>query len=400
VRNVNGALARYAVAAALVRVSDEGSRVALLFLAAAGGLGTRIGGLLVAVLLLPHVLAAPLVGTLVDRSDRRARAVALLAGGFGACLGLAGALVGGAPLLLVVVVLVAGGCCGPAMTGGISSVVPDLVAPARLPRAFGVDALTYNVAGVAGPAVAALLAAAVSARFATAALAGSAATGAVLFATLPARPATVETEPPSRPGWLAGARAIASDRALAAVTFATSLGQVGAGALPVIAAVAALRAERPGEAGLLLGAIAAGGLLGSLLWTARPAVAARAPLVVMVGLVAAGLPLALAGATGSLSLRVLLFGLSGVADGPLFGALLLTRQDRAPAQARSQVFTLGAGAKITAAAVGAGLGGALSAWSVSAQLLVAGGLHVLAGGLGVAAVGVRRARSREPGLVG
>ena len=61
-------------------------------------------------------------------------------------------------------------------------------------------------------------------------------------------------------------------------------------------------------------------LLGSVLWTVRPARVERAPLVVMLGLVTAGLPLALAATTGSLPVRVGLFALSGVADGPLFGA--------------------------------------------------------------------------------
>jgi MFS family permease len=398
VRQLSGPVQRYAVGAVLVRLSDEGSRVALVFLAAAGGLGARVGGLLVAALLLPHVLAAPVVGTLVDRSRRAARAVALLAAGFAAALGLAGLLVGTGPVALVAVVLLAGGCCGPALTGGLSSVLPDLVSRERLPRTFGVDSLTFNVAGVAGPAVAALLAGAVSPRFATSALAVSAGVGALLVATLPARPSVVRTGPPPDPGWLAGARAIGRDRDLAAVTAATTLGQVGAGALPVIAALIALRSGQPSQAAVLLGAVAAGGLLGSLAWTAHPAGVGRAPLVVMTGLVAAGLSLALAGTTGLLPVRVLLFGLSGVAGGPLFGALLLTRQDRAPAEARSQVFTLGAGAKITAAALGAGLGGALSSWAVSAQLLVVGAVHVLAGGLGVAAIGVRRARSRQPGL--
>ena len=69
-------------------------------------------------------------------------------------------------------------------------------------------------------------------------------------------------------------------------------------------------------------------------------------------------------------MRVGLFALSGVADGPLFGALLLTRQDRAPVEARSQVFTLGAGAKITAAALGAAPWVGPQRWSVSGQLPV------------------------------
>lgn len=384
---------RYAAAATLVRLSDEGSRVALALVAIDAGRGARVGGLFVAVLLVPHVVAAPAVGNLVDRAAYGARRVAALAAGFGAALAAGGLLVGRAPDAVVLLVLLAGGACGPALTGGLSSVLPDLVRPERLPRAFGLDSLTYNVAGVAGPAVAAVVAGALSPAVATYGLALSVLVGAGLLATLPARPHRAAGS--GGPGWLSGARAIVRDRALGAVTAATSLGQVGAGALPVVAAVAAVRAGRPGEAGLLLAAIAVGGLVGSLLWTARPARPDRAPAVVMWGLVAAGLPLVLAAGTGSLPARVALFALSGVADGPLFGALLLARQDRSPAGARSQVFTLGAGAKITAAALGALVGGALSGWPVSGQLLVAGGLHILAGLLGRAGLG-RLPRARPP----
>ncbi len=110
-------------------------------------------------------------------------------------------------------------------------------------------------------------------------------------------------------------RGDAGDRALGAVTGATSLGQVGAGALTVVASVAALRAGRAGEAGLLLGALALGGLVGSLLWTLRPARTDRAPVVVMIGLVAAGIPLILAGGATALQVRVAFFALSGVANG-------------------------------------------------------------------------------------
>lgn len=389
-------LLQYAASATLVRLSDEGARVALSLLAVAAGLGTRVGGLLIAVLLVPHVVAAPAVGAFIDRSARPVRRVAVLAVGFALGLGLAGVVAGRGPLAAVVLVLLLAGCCGPALTGGLSSALPDLVRPSALPRAFGVDALTYNVAGICGPALAAVVAGAWSGRWATEVVCLSAALGAVVAVSLPARgperPSVAgdSGHPPEvRAGaWLAGVRAIGRDRVLRAVTTATTLGMVGAGALPVVATVVAVRAHRAQDAGLLLAAEAVGGLVGSLLWTARPAGPSRAPLVVTCGLVAVGVPLVVAAATDSLSLRIALFAIAGLADGPTFGALLVARDDRAPAGARSQVFTVGAGAKITAAAVGAALGGLVSGAAVGAQLLLAGGLHVLAGLLGLAMLAV------------
>lgn len=388
-------LPQYAASATLVRLGDEGARVALSLLAVTAGLGTRVGGVLIAVLLVPHVVAAPAVGAFVDRSAHPVRRVGLLAAGFAVGVGLAGVLAGRGPLAVVVVVLLLAGSCGPALTGGLSSVLPDLVARPRLPRAFGLDALTYNVAGIAGPALAAVVAGVWGGRWATAAVASSAALGAVVVATL----AMSGPDRPSRTGdrghssdaslmWTAGLRAIARDRALRAVTTATTLGMVGAGALPVVATVIAIRAHSAQQAGLLLAAEAVGGLAGSLLWTARPASADRAPVVVALGLAAVGVPLMLAAATGALPVLLVLFGLAGVADGPTFGALLLVRDARAPEDARSQVFTVGAGAKITAAAVGAALGGLLSGLAVGPQLLLAGGVHVLAGLLGLAMLAV------------
>ena len=384
-----GRIARYAAAAALVRLSDEGARVVLTFLAVDRGLGVQMGGLLVAALLVPHVVAAPLVGAAVDQSRRAERRVALLAMGFAAALAACALSTGRVPPAALLVVLLVGGCSGPALTGATSSLLPSLVSPAALPRAFGLDSLTYNVAGIAGPAGAAVLVGLTSAVTATLIVAGCAAVGALLVATLPIRPRAARAQN-VRPGWLAGVRAVTGDRALGAVTGATSLGQVGAGALTVVASVAALRAGRAGEAGLLLGALALGGLVGSLLWTLRPARTDRAPVVVMIGLVAAGIPLILAGGATTLQARVALFALSGVANGPLFGALLLTRQERSPVELRSQVFTLGAGAKITAAALGAALAGGVTWLSVGGQLAAVGAIQVVAGAVGLLALGAAR----------
>jgi hypothetical protein len=119
------------------------------------------------------------------------------------------------------------------------------------------------------------------------------------------------------------------------------------------------------------------GLLG------RPAPAARAPSVVLLGLVCVGVPLATAGTSSSPVVTAALFALSGLFSGPVFGALLVTRDRQAPPELRSQVFALGAGAKITASAAGAALAGALAGLPGALQLLVAGGWPVIAGGVGL-----------------
>jgi MFS family permease len=179
------------------------------------------------------------------------------------------------------------------------------------------------------------------------------------------------------------------DRVLATVTGATCVGQLGAGALPVVAAVLAERWYGPAWAGWLVTVAAAAGLVGSLAWTWRPAPPDRAPRVVVLGLVGVGVPLATAAASSSLAVMVALFALSGLFQGPLFGALLLTRERQAPQRQRAQVFAVSASAKITATATGAALCGALSGAPVGVQLVLAGGWPVLAGGVGLAVLGLR-----------
>jgi MFS family permease len=380
----------YTSAAILVRAADEGARVALVLLAVQRLASPAAGGVLVAALLLPHVVAAPVLGAAVDRVRRPMLLVTAGSVGLGLALALTAAGVGRVPLPLVVAILIAGGSCGPALTGALSSQLPALVARPALPRAFGVDALTYDVAGMLGPAVVAVVAARASAAAATVTLAGAAVAGGALVATLPAR-REASAPGPSRKtsagaGWtlLAGLRALVRSPVLAVVTSSTSLAQLGFGALPVVVAVMATRAGSPSEAGLLLTVLTAGSLVGSLLWTWRPARPERAPWIVLLGVVATGLPLLAAAWSFSLAWTAALFALSGAANGPLFGALLLTREHFAPEHVRSQVFTLGAGLKITTAAAGAALAGLVAGLPSSGQLLLVGACPVLAGVAGSA----------------
>ncbi len=377
------ALGGYLVAACLVRFADEGSRVALVLLAVqrTGSAGT--GGILIAALLVPHVVAAPAVGLLVDRARQPRWVLAVAASGFAAALAVAGVGVGRVPLPVVLGALVAGGCCGPALTGALTSQLSGLVPAESLPRAFGLDSLTYNIAGIAGPALAGVLAAGFGAGVATSALSASAGVGTLALAALPVGGHGPGPAPAAATPLTAGVLAVVRDRVLVVVTGASSAGQLGTGALPVVAAVLATRAHSPAHTAVLLTAVAAGALVGSLAWTLRPPPSARAPLVVMVSLIGIGVPLAVAAASTSLAFTTVLFAVSGLSTGPFTGALFTARQDRAPEQLRAQVFTIAAGLKTTTAAAGAGLAGALAQTATSTQLLLAAACPLLAGSLGL-----------------
>jgi MFS family permease len=375
-------LRRYLVAAVLVRLADEGARVALVLLALQRTSSAAVGGALVAALLVPHVVAAPAVGLLIDRARRPQRVLAGAALGFALTLTTATATLGQVPFVVVIAVLLVGGTCGPALTGGLISQLGALVAPDELPRAFGLDSLTYNVSGIAGPALAGLCASLASAAVATVALAVAAGAGAVMLATLPIPPRTRGEVAVARPRLRDGALVLVHDRVLGAVTVASGLGQLGPGALPVIAAVVAGRLEAPAASGWLMAAIPVGGLLGSLAWTWRPADARRAPLIVMAAMVGIGVPLAFAAGAHSLPTLAALFALSGFFIGPFTGALFTARQAHAPERLRAGVFTLGAGIKTTAAAAGAALAGMIAHAPSSTMLLLAAASPILAGALG------------------
>jgi hypothetical protein len=384
---------RYVVGAGLARTADEGARVGLVLLAVERTGSPTLGGMLVAALLVPQVVAAPVVGRTVDRARRPARTLGVLAAGFAVCLGLAAAVLGRVSVVLVVLLLLAAGTMAPAVTGGLSSRVGGLVAPERLGRAFGVDSVVYNVCGVAGPAGVGVLAAG-GAGLPMTALAAGGVVGSLVVARLPLAPSSAPDRAPGAGAttW-AGLTVLVRDPALSAVTVASCLSQVGLGALGVVVALAAARGGSVQDAALVLAALPVGALVGSLAWTWRPVSPGRAPSVVMWSEVGLGVPVALAGAARGLGGLAALLLVSGVALGPATGALLLTREHRSPAELVAQVFGIGAGVKLACGAGGAALAGLVAGLDSWVLLLGCGALPVAAGVLG--AVMLRSADRRE-----
>jgi predicted MFS family arabinose efflux permease len=280
------------------------------------------------------------------------------------------------------VLLVVVGCGGPALTGALSSRLGEIVPAAQLSRAFGIDAATYGVAGVAGPALAAAAAALWSPTVATLVLAGCAVAGALVVVLLPVRVRPSGARPPRmRDGMVA----IGRSRPLLLVTVTTTLGETVAGVLPVAAVVVAQAAGLPDAAGWLVTALSAGALLGSLGWAWRPAAPEHLPRVLVVALVGVAVPLVVAAVLPPVPVVMgLLFALSGIADGPLVGAMFASRQQHSPAPVRGQVFTIAAGLRSTAAAGGAALAGLVAGLGPAVVLGLAA-VFPLTGALGVVA---------------
>jgi len=102
-----------------------------------------------------------------------------------------------------------------------------------------------------------------------------------------------------------------------------------------------------------------------------------------------GVPFALLAVIPGRWPTLILFAAEGLLDGPLFASLLIVRDREAPPAVRTQVFTVGAGLKVTAAAGGAALAGAATGLGAGALLLAVAGSQ-LAAALAAAALLRRR----------
>ncbi|MFD9247417.1 MFS transporter, partial [Streptomyces sp. NPDC059556] len=189
----------------------------------------------------------------------------------------------------------------------------------------------------------------------------------------PPRPATS----PVRGDLLAGLVAVRDSRELRAITAATCLAFLGLGALTTTAVRLADSQGRPGAGGWLMTAFAAGALAGSLaLARLRPATAPQR--LAVTGLAGTGLALAAAALAPGPLVRATAFAAAGVFDGLLLTATLRLRADHAPPHRRTQVFTIGAGLKISAAALGAALAGWTGQGSATWDLAAIAALQLLA----------------------
>ncbi|MFJ3446474.1 MFS transporter [Streptomyces sp. NPDC086081] len=393
------ALPVYLTAAVLARTADEGARVALVMLAAQRADSTALGGALVAALMVPHVAAAPVAGALADRVRRRR----LFHGGtvtlYGVALAALAILVGRTGDFVVLALAAAAGCVAPLLTGGLTSLLGELLPKDRLTRAFSADAVSYNLAGICGPAAAAALGTVTSAGLALAVLGTGATAGGLLLFSLRLRPRPGSRTRGTRPrpaDLLSGAAILVRQPALRSVTWASSLGQLGVGALPVVSVLLARQYEAAWAAGGLMTAFAAGALAGSLGYAYRPAGQERPERVVLWGLLGTAFPLAAVPWSGHILVATALFAAAGSCTGPLFSALLASRERYAPEAVRTQVFTLGAGLKSTFAAAGAAVAGALSSSGTAPLLLGTAVCQAAAAAVGRLLLTDHRARDTSP----
>lgn len=337
----------------------------------------RLGSSLLAALTISAAFGGPLLGAVLDRARYPGRILTLALWLYAGGLAFIGLLLGQVTTWLIVVIALASGLFMPSISGGWSSRLKSFVADEHLARASAVDAATYNMAGLAGPALAGLIAAWLGAGWAIAAVVALVICALPMAWSLPGR-----REPATRTSLArdvaAGFAIILANRALFRIASVSVVSCVGMGALWVISPLLGQALfGNAGYGGLLLSSLAMGALAATTLYARWPPRHGPDRVIFTATLLLVASLLALAFAHTRTGALVAMF-VAGIADGPQLAATFEVRHREAPERLRSQVFTTAASLKIAAFAIGAAVAGQLSAVSLRVTILAACGAQVLA----------------------
>ncbi|MFF5007969.1 MFS transporter [Streptomyces phaeochromogenes] len=367
--------------AAAARAGDEMSGPALLLVGyAVGGSATEASALLAGITVSAAV-GGPLLGALLDRSPRPGRLLARALALYGTGLVLILLSLGRLPLELTVLIAVFTGLLGPALSGGWTAQLPRVVPRERMPRANALDAMTFSLASLVGPALAGALAHLLGAPAAVVASAALIAFALPAAWTLPMGRDRDRDKTPSAASLTAdlaaGIRAITRTRPLARATLASVVSCTGLGMLITCTPLLGERAfGSAAEGTLLLTCTAVSALAANAVLARRPRTIAPDTIIWSSTLLLA-VALVLS-ATGHPVLVVAAALTAGVGEGPQLAALLAVRHRESPERLRSQVFTTGASLKITGFALGAAVAGPLATHSLPTALLTAAGVQLVA----------------------
>ena len=282
-------LARYLLAATLARVGDEMVAFTLVLLVLERTDSAALAGLTGAAYALPAVVTGPLLGAWLDRTRYRRTALAVNQAVLGAVMLSMLAVVGHTSPWVTPVLAAVAGTTLPLVSGGFTSMLPSLVPSERLPRANSLEAASFGMAAITGPAAAATLAAAVSAEAAAVVIAVMAILSILAIGRLPALLAAPGVNEPFLSSVVAGLAHLARTPRLRASTVTTTLlmGVTGMLLITLPLHMASIGAPRS-AAGYLWTALELGSITTALL-LGRLQVRWRPEYVVMVSVAAYGL---------------------------------------------------------------------------------------------------------------
>ncbi|WP_433008198.1 MFS transporter [Kribbella sp. CA-294648] len=381
-------LPRYLLAATLARVGAEMVAFTLVLLVLERTDSAALAGLTGAAYALPAVITGPLLGAWLDRTQYRRTALAVSQAVLGAVMLAMLAVVGHTAAWVTPVLAAVAGTTLPLVSGGFTSMLPSLVPSERLPRANSLEAASFGIAAITGPAAAATLAAAVSAEAAAVVIAAMAALSILAIGRLPALPPAPAAPEPFLGSVIAGLAHLARTPRLRASTVTTTLlmGVTGMLLITLPLHMASVGAPRS-AAGYLWTALELGSVTTALL-LGRLQVRWRPEYVVMVSVAAYGLAFAAWPLAGTFAVLLVLAAATGLVEGPMLPAMFAARQQYSPTALQGRVSTTAASLRVGAAALGQAGAGLLvpvvgthrALLLVAAGLVAASGIGWLAGG--------------------
>jgi predicted MFS family arabinose efflux permease len=373
--------------ATLTRFADEMFSVGVVLLVLHRTGSAALAGATVAAVTLPSLVTGPVLGAWLDRAgDRRRQAMIL--DQLLAATSLVGIvlLAGNAPHWTVPAVALVAGITWPLSFGGFTSLIPVIVPDELLAQANALEATSFNVAIIAGPA----LAGTISAVWSPAASLLTEAVLTLAAIVLIARVAAMDAAPtastlPVKTIVRAGLLHLVRTPVLRGVSASGALALGGLGLLTV--AFPFLAAEELGAdrsvAGYMWAAFASGSMIGALLLV-RLQTRWRPERVMLVAIFGLGLVMLSWPLASSVPAALALIALGGVVDGPGLSAQFAARQRWTPSAMLGQIFTTAASMKVGAFAIGAAVAGpAVVALGAPGTIVLAGSLQIAAVGLGL-----------------
>ncbi|HSX28461.1 MAG TPA: MFS transporter [Candidatus Saccharimonadales bacterium] len=363
-------LSHYLAGALPARLGDEMSGQAILLVGIAAG-SAALGSTLLASLTFAAAVGGPLLGALLDRSKHPGRILGLAISFYALGLTLIALSIGHIPTWLSWILAFATGVFMPAISGGWSSRLKSFIADEHMTRASAIDATTFNIAGLAGPALAGVIAAWFGAGWAIAVLIGLLVAALPMAWLLPKHSGRSTIHVTSfLQDVVAGFKVIIARRALLRITLTSVISYLGIGMLWVACPLIGREVfGNVGYGGVLMSVLSASALAATIAYAKWPTRYSPDTIALLTTVVLAVAMLILAFADSRL---IVFFAMlvAGLADGPQLAAIFAVRHREAPSYSRSQVFTTGASLKITAAAAGALLAGYLVAESLQVTILV------------------------------
>nr|WP_228046516.1 MFS transporter [Saccharopolyspora sp. HNM0983] len=324
-------------------------------------------GVLVGLFAVATAIGGPLLGRLVDKTGQTR---VLVTSAFGSAVGFALLALGADSLLLAAVAVVLAGGLTPPLEPCLRSLWEKLLGQQRLvAAAYSLDASLQQIVYVTGPLLVVAIAAATSPTLAVWCVAGATLVGTLLFARArPVRqwqPSHYETR-----SWAGPLRSSELRKTL------LSLGGVGF-ALGVFSLATVMFAEANSTSGdmsgLLLGAHAAGALIGGLIYGSRtwPASAGTQLPILFAGLACCYLPLL---TQPSLAIMIVLMGIAGIFLSPVLACGFVIIGEVAPQGTKTEAFAW----VVTITLIGNSLGSATSGAVQSVGLMAVFALPVAA----------------------